>query len=252
MGNGATKPKRQRIAEAQKTGVLVLSELGLKKFSKKSMRLGPTLRSLDLSKNHISKVPASVSVFVALKTLVLSENGITSLPNEMGSLTHLQTLILDFNQLSALNGVSKLSALKTLSAVKNVISVLPEFNGLEKLEVLNLASNKIEKLPESIGMLKSVIDINLEHNAIKELPLDWSGCRALKVLLLNHNQLSKALPISLLKSTPVARLELENNPLDELDLVKCVDGYEQYETRRKLRIDKGLQMVNNFGVKWTG
>ena len=55
---------------------------------------------LNLSKNNITVVPASIKDLTNLVELYLYGNKIAVLPPEIGNLTHLQTLALNENQVS--------------------------------------------------------------------------------------------------------------------------------------------------------
>jgi Leucine-rich repeat (LRR) protein len=58
------------------------------------------LKSLNLSKNKMTGVPAEIGQLQKLEILDLSENQLTGLPNELGNLKNLKTLDLSGNNYS--------------------------------------------------------------------------------------------------------------------------------------------------------
>ena len=57
-------------------------------------------KSLNLWKQQLGTVPASVCDDTALETLILADNGLTELPEAIGALTSLRTLDLGHNRLT--------------------------------------------------------------------------------------------------------------------------------------------------------
>ena len=89
------------------------------------------------------------------------------------------------------------------------------FNQLQALTHLNLASNQLSSLPECIGSLKSLANLDLSDNQIRELPKSFSQLQALVYLDLGSNQLSFLSEcIGSLKS--LANLDLSDNQIREL------------------------------------
>lgn len=122
-----------------------------------------SLRRLDLSNNHIRKLPATIgdlrclaelilhnnrlqsfpdalcvsTLQTSLQHLDLSQNQLTVLPARFCQLRHLVNLRLDANQLLRLPfHIGRLSKLRFLSAAQNQLSVLPA--GFRKLCLENL------------------------------------------------------------------------------------------------------------------
>ena len=74
MGAATSKNKtgkkvvKQKLEHAEKTGILSLTEHGLKEVPSAVLTL-TSLRTLDLSSNALKAVPAALCDFVQLKTL---------------------------------------------------------------------------------------------------------------------------------------------------------------------------------------
>lgn len=107
-------------------------------------------------------------------------NKLTTLPDTVGfELINLQKLSVNSNKLSHLpHSTSHMTSLKVLDARLNCLRSLPE--GLEKLirlEVLNVSQNfqYLESLPYSIGLLCSLVELDISYNKITHLP-NSIGC----------------------------------------------------------------------------
>ena len=59
-------------------------------------------KSLNLWKQQLGTLPASLWDNTALETLILADNGLTELPEAIGALTSLRTLDLGHNRLTDL------------------------------------------------------------------------------------------------------------------------------------------------------
>ena len=92
----------------------------------------------------------------ALKTLSLSGNQLTSVPAELGNLTALKWLNLAINQLTSVPAsFGRLSALETLRLEDNQLRSVPaELGNLTSLKFLNLLGNSISSLPEEVEALR--------------------------------------------------------------------------------------------------
>lgn len=104
-----------------------------------------------------SQVPLPVCRLTCLCKLSLACNALTVVPAALGSLTSLQFLDVSFNKIEVLP---------------------PELSSLVELESLNLGFNPIGKL--SGGMMPRPA---LQMTALKELNMDYTGCREMDLML---------------------------------------------------------------------
>ncbi|WP_255955284.1 leucine-rich repeat domain-containing protein [Streptomyces odontomachi] len=230
---------QHRIAEAERTGVLDLSSMGITEVPA-DVRALTSLKLLRLPGNRLSVLPDWIGDLTALETLDLAENGMLVLPESFGNLTALETLDLAGNELSVLpasfgdltaleeldlaeNGLSvlpesfgNLTALETLDLAENELSVLPDWIGdLTALGTLDLAENGLSVLPESLGNLTALEELDLSANGLSVLPESFGNLSALQTLDLAGNELS-VLPESFGNLTVLRTLDLEGNELSGL------------------------------------
>jgi Leucine-rich repeat (LRR) protein len=125
----------------------------------------PNLQWLDLSKNRIREVPASIGMLKKLKKLILFKNLIETLPPEIGELSELQMLIINQNELLSLpTEISKLKKLRYLDMWSNNITVLPEsmieMPALEEvdLRVIVMTQNEQEAIKQTLQNAKVHMD----------------------------------------------------------------------------------------------
>lgn len=202
----------------------------------------PDLISLDLGNNHIKTIP--LDTFTQsnhLKKLYFPFNNLTSLESILYVKGPLEVLNLQKNNLTSINGISKLSSLITLKLDRNFISILPEseINKLKLLELLDISSNQITHICKLEGDIKiaifsnnSILNVNKELFAeakkLKELSLSenqlaiieantFQDLEDLKHLNLNSNQI-KQLPLTIFhRQINLEILELSHNKLEFLE-----------------------------------
>lgn len=229
MGNSIAP----HLESAQKTGVCALCGKGLSEFPPQLLRLGTSLRTLDLSNNKIKAIPSAIGGFTSLKSLTLASNQLGAVPAELSQLKKLEILILDHNSIKILpSGLfTKLTQLKSLSLASNQLTVFPESLGsLRHLDAVDLSDNKIRSIPESVGNLQ-VVELNLNRNQLASLPVSLSKCARLKVLRVEENCLPlEAITTALLKESQISLLAFDGNLFDAKQL-RETDGYDQYMTR---------------------
>ncbi len=113
---------------------------------------------LDLARNHLSTLPASVTrPLVGLTELTLSRNGFDAFPAALCQLPALTTLDLSSN------------ALETLAVSAEVFD-----SGLPRLESLILARNRLTQIPPCIGRSAALRRLNLSANRLA-LGVDVGG-----------------------------------------------------------------------------
>jgi len=229
MGNSLAP----HLESAQKTGVCSLCGKGLSEVPPQLLRLGTSLRTLDVSNNKLKVLPAAFGGFTSLKSLTLTSNHIGVLPSELSQLKKLEVLILNKNSLKVLpTGLfTSLSHLKTLSLASNQLTAFPEGLGTSRhLDVVDLSDNKIRTLPESVSELQ-VVELNMNKNQVASIPVCLSRCPRLKVLRLEENCLAlEAITPQLLKESQISLLAVDGNLFDAKQMREA-EGYEQYMSR---------------------
>jgi Leucine-rich repeat (LRR) protein len=157
------------------------------------------LLQLFLSTNCLTgRIPTELGHASKLTRLALQDNQLTgTLPTELGLLSHLYHANFSRNQLSG--GVPAFSnTLEVLDVSCNQISGFEPtcFDNLTNLKVLDLGYNRLEgSIPASIGRLVSAIKVNLSHNLLTSIPLQFEfvGSHGLDSddfvsIMLSHNQ----------------------------------------------------------------
>ncbi|XP_003471969.3 leucine-rich repeat protein 1 isoform X2 [Cavia porcellus] len=149
------------------------------------------LLKLDLSHNHIKKLPATTGDLIHLQELDLSDN-------------HLESFSVAFCQ-SALQ-----KSLRRLDLSKNRIKALPvQFCQLQQLTDLKLDDNELIQLPFKIGQLKNLRFLSAARNKLPVLPSEFKNL-SLEYLDLFGNTFEQPktlpviklqVPLSLLEST---------------------------------------------------
>lgn len=228
MGN-SLKP---HIQNAGKTGVCTLPNSNLKEFPRELYLIEGVLRTVDLSGNKLSSIPAAISKFEQLKHLTLTNNRIAFLPDSLCKLKKLETLSLGSNHLSRLpETLSQLSNLRNVNLSDNRLAAFPHcFCGLKHLDVLDLSRNRISEVPDFVGDLHAT-ELNLNQNQVSMISESIANCPRLKVLRLEENCLQiNSIPTQLLSSSNVSLLAVEGN-LFELKDFQEKEGYETYMER---------------------
>ncbi|KAL4658422.1 keratocan [Arapaima gigas] len=173
--------------------------------------LPPTLEQLRLSRNRISKIPPGVFNGLDHLTLLdlqgnkLQDNAVTEA--NLKGLTSLIQINLAKNDLKIMPmGLPPTTTQLFLDS--NGIEKIPAdyFKGLPKVAFLRLNQNKLADggLPKNIFNLSSILDLQLSHNQLTEVPKIPAS---LEHLHLNHNQIKS---VSGSKICPVSGSALDN------------------------------------------
>src|SRR3989338_4788375 len=154
------------------------------------------LTKLDISRNHLTSLPAEIGRLQALQRLNVSKNHLTSLPAEIGGLQALQELNVRSNRLPSLPAeIGRLQALQGLSVSSNHLTSLPaEVGRLQALQRLNVEVNQLTSLPAEIGRLQALQWLSVSSNQLASLPAEIGGLQALQGLDVSHNNTLTGVP----------------------------------------------------------
>jgi Leucine-rich repeat (LRR) protein len=163
------------------------------------------LLQLFLSTNCLTgRIPTELGHASKLTRLALQDNQLTgTLPTELGLLSNLYHANFSRNQLSG--GLPTFSNnLEMLDVSCNQLSQFEPtcFDNLTNLKVLDLGFNRLEgSIPASIGRLVSAIKVNLSHNLLTSIPLEFKfvGARGpvsdeFVSIMLSHNRFCGNIP----------------------------------------------------------
>jgi len=194
-----------------------LENRGLDRFPSKLLAQVQNCTTLNLARNRILLVPASVGTLETLQKLDLRCNQLSTLPSEFTMLRQLAWLNLSSNHILDLpTNFSAMLSLRHLNLASNTLQELPaDFGQLRSLEKLDLSDNGLVSLPRSFGNLSRLQVLDLSSNSLMSIPSDIGGLRRLTKLALNSNSLS-GLPPSMGSLRRLRDLNLNNNKLTSL------------------------------------
>lgn len=211
----------QSLANLDKLLRFGLMHSHLHSIHPKAFQVAPQLKSVKLSFNDLSTIPAGV--FLPLSTLEqlhLDGNRLTNIaPDMLEGLVGLLDLDLKSNKLSDLPShlFDGLTNLTYLNLGRNNIKTLPPniFQSLIQLRNLSISNNELESL--ELGMFDTLVnleELKLHHNRISSLPpkVFWSLNKLLK-LTLSSNRLQAVPEESFYHMPNLTQLTLYNNPL---------------------------------------
>ena len=134
------------------------------KFEKKFFTHFRSLIIVNLSNNHLLKIPGDLFKLSYIKELNLDHNYINYIQHQLSSLTNLEKLILSYNEITQLpNSLFKLMKLQTLLINYNKIKIIPIEIGLMKnLQTLNIYNNLIKELPTTLCNISKLRNIEFE------------------------------------------------------------------------------------------
>ncbi|XP_013103188.1 leucine-rich repeat-containing protein 58 [Stomoxys calcitrans] len=211
--------------------------------TKQRLKSQKDIEILLVNNNRLKCFPTTIKTFVNLRTLDLSYNCLTELPAAVFSMPFLVTLVAKNNQLTNqslpkafTHGKNQQCSLKELNLSGNLLTHFPEqliemrqlkylYMGgnkitaiskdiwkMQSLQVLSIGGNLITEVPESVGLLTQLQALVLCDNLIESLPSSIARLKTLKSLLLHKNRL-KHLPRDIVALKNLAELSLRDNPL---------------------------------------
>ncbi|KAM9465955.1 leucine-rich repeat protein 1 isoform 2-T2 [Clarias gariepinus] len=167
-------PVRARDVEKPKKKLTIMS----KKDYPLTSSFPYSLEQLQVSYCKLSRVDMRMLCLKSLRTLDLSNNHIKKLPDTIGDLRFLTELILNNNRLESFSEALCLSSLQKslqrLDLSQNCIKLLPAcFCKLCELVTLKMDDNELVRLPFHIGRLTKMRFLSAAHNKLTVLPGDF-------------------------------------------------------------------------------
>lgn len=174
----------------------------IRTLDQESFRNASKLQNLNLSENNLTALPAAVFKNAPeLVRLTLADNRIAEIEDgAFSGLVKLQTLKLNGNRLKVLRS-------KT-------------FTGLLELEFLHLYWNQLQTIETNAMALPKLSEAYFGHNQLASLSDDlFDGASNLQYTDFGDNQLQRV-GDAFTKCDNLINLNLENNPIEDLDLMK--------------------------------
>ena len=140
------------------------NNLNIMKFEKKFFTHFRSLIIVDLSNNHLLKIPGDLFKLNYIKELNLEHNYINYIQHQLSFMTNLEKLVLSHNEIIQLpNSLFKLTKLKILLVNNNKIKIIPiEIGLMQNLEKLNIYNNQIFELPTTLCNISKLKNIEFE------------------------------------------------------------------------------------------
>eukprot|EP00894_Picocystis_sp_ML_P003703 jgi/Pico_ML_1/54220/g4625.t2 len=111
---------------------------------------------------------------------------------------------------------------------------------MPRLKRVDLSHNQVRDL-HGIDRCTSLEELHLEHNLIEQVPVGIGELKALVCLSLDRNRIASLPSALFLGCTSLHTLTVHGNPLT-LEQLRSVDGYAQYDRRRRAKHDKQVDM----------
>ncbi|KAM3338516.1 protein phosphatase 1 regulatory inhibitor subunit PPP1R7 isoform X1 [Capsicum galapagoense] len=151
----------------------------------------PNLKKLSFRQNLITDAaiePLSSSHLIShLEELVLRDNKLKKIP-DVAIFKKLLVLDVSFNEISSLNGLSKVSStLRELYVSKNDVTKMEEIEHFHELQILELGSNRL-RVMELLENMKNLQELWLGRNRIRAVNL--CGLKCIKKISLQSNRLT--------------------------------------------------------------
>lgn len=162
----------ERLRRGELAGIrrLDLAE-DLAEFPAEIFDLADTLEVLNLSHNHLRRLPDDLPRLRHLKVLFASYNDFTEVPEVLGACSTLSQVGLRNNRIAHCSAAACPPHLRWLTLTDNALTHLPAALGhCTALEKLMLSGNRLTSLPESLAGLPALALLRVAANQIEVLP----------------------------------------------------------------------------------
>lgn len=198
-----------------------------------------SLKKLELKRNNIKVFFPDIGGCRNLMLLDLANNKIANIPVEIGLLNYLQELRLSDNQIRHIPPeVGSCRILRKIELMHNHLEgCLPETIGLvQSLIDLDISFNDITELPRSIIGLKELVTIKAERCLLSTLPDTITYLDTLQVLDISNNRFTRfPLELSAMKSLKILNLSNNAIPLLQKEIYKMTNISSLNLSRNRLR-----------------
>ncbi|XP_035831558.1 plant intracellular Ras-group-related LRR protein 8 isoform X2 [Helianthus annuus] len=155
------------------TGVISLSDSGIKLIPQDVWNCGSSVRFLDLNSNSIEDVPEDVAALTSLQKLFLNANCIT-------------------DESLSWKGLSSLKSLSLMSLSHNLLTTITSRIGsCSTLVEVDFSQNLLIELPETLSNLTNLKALHLHNNGLRSLPSTLlKNCTQLSTLDLHGTEIT--------------------------------------------------------------
>ena len=169
------------------------------------------LTRLNLLRNDLTHLPASIGILTNLTRLDLANNQLTQLPDEFGQLSKLRHLNLEANELCELPLSFGELKCEVVNLNSNCFAVFPDcVLGMPNLTQFSIMANELIDLPVGIGRMKNLEVFKASKNRIMIVPDSIVNLPLLQTLWLDFNRIS-ALPVNFYRLKNLKVIKLEGN-----------------------------------------
>ncbi|KAJ3686408.1 hypothetical protein LUZ61_015572 [Rhynchospora tenuis] len=208
------------------------------------------LRKLSLRQNLIDDQAVEPlshwNEISGLEELVLRDNKLKNIP-DMSNFKGLLLFDVSFNEITSLNGLSKVSpTLKELYVSKNEVLKIEELGHFRSLEILELGSNRL-KIMENLETLTNLQELWLGRNRIKAINL--CGLKCIKKLSLQSNRLTSMLGLQ--ECVALEELYLSHNGIQNMEGLSTLQNLRVLDvSSNKLSSINDIDNLNNLEDLW--
>ncbi|CAG9563755.1 unnamed protein product [Danaus chrysippus] len=158
-----------------------------------------------------------------VKTLSIIEGNLVSVSPEIYKLSMLEELVIVNNMVEklSLKELVFMSSLTTLNMSRNLISTIEsvdfQIEASSGLRTIDLSYNQLETVPDNCFLkFPRLLYLDLSHNSIKKIELlTFEGMRNIETLLLSYNEI-KSVGLNFVRFINLKMLELDHNELTSL------------------------------------
>ena len=182
------------------------------------------LKDLDLSHNHLSKIPPDLFKLTNLRRLNLSFCKLKDISSSIGAWTQLQTLDLSGNSIAFLpHNLCEITQLKRLFLSDNRL--------------------QMDGIPKNIGNMINLESFIAARNQLVSVPASMCTCLQLKNLVLTSNRLI-TLPEGFRTMTQLVTLELDDNPQLKLPPKQKEEVLDHFKQATSQEFKKGVVTID--------